>query len=466
MQLMLKGRKRTVMENMEEARRVLVALVLFVQSWRVASLPMPLEDGDFGPADFQLIDEPPCRATIFSDYMHYPRQKGPVEMSDAVADICGKYGYSTTMIPNLMLQSSQASALEAYRGFNQLQQTNCSSNLEFFLCLYYFPLYTHGNNRFPTMPQRSLCEEIKGSCLHALQVTGKDWPQHFQCDKLPAESAMCNGEFYPAISTPPSELVEQSMGAEDVRGPESDLLFLPTMIPVVSEVIGTVTPATTTEDLSNSAYRHWQRGPDPSETASQAYSRATCRLFGSSTTVKEMAPPDDRDVISTLGYPQTEACCNQCAAGVKSDLRAMNTRNDTSKWSWAFYGSVIEANVIVISSRRVFTLTVRIDHILEQSAGILRLGNNMLRISGGMEGECVCARPDNTSSNLFMGKTQILDGANVHEIHRMDAIWPQPLRRSPPKPFRKWRRLVHAKQRAASFNNHHQQHLHQPAGHT
>ena len=422
-------------------------------------LQLSVPDSDSAYLDVHRVDlivdnTAPCRAGIFSEYINYPVNKRFEIMTPEVAAVCGKYHYSELLMPNLLMQESQSEAMQAFRQFDDLVHSNCSSKLEFLLCLNYFPLYSQRRD-YPTMPQRSLCQQVKSECLHVLRLGGKAWPEHLDCEMLPVQPDVCEDHFYPCVA-------DASQIAQSVVS-ETEEIDNPTAT--------TPAPLTTTaQPLAMGLHRNWRRSAwnTPQESATVAYRRDTCTLFKKGKTgVPEVGPPESRDLMANLGYVQTRECCRECMVRVKQTVRYMNARRNASMWSWAFVGTVMAADLMVENGKRTFSLIARVDNILESNP--ILAGNSFvnIRIPGKSEQECLCSRPDFISPNLFVGNTRRdrESGAVILQVHRMDVIWPQPFNsREQPKPVKKWQKLLHSQRKqaarsASAFARHSQPHV-------
>ncbi len=95
---------------------------------------------------------------------------------------CSQLGYNKTRIIPQMYLSTRRSELFSY--FGLLSLTKCSKDLLFFICMMYQPIcFEDYNDRI--LPCRSVCEDVKGSCLETITKFGFQWPDDLKCDSLP-----------------------------------------------------------------------------------------------------------------------------------------------------------------------------------------------------------------------------------------------------------------------------------------
>eukprot|EP00794_Sanderia_malayensis_P016870 gene16870-18575_t len=95
---------------------------------------------------------------------------------------CSQLGYNRTRIIPQIYLSTRRSELFGY--FNLLRITKCSDDLLFFICMMYQPIcFEDYNDRI--LPCRSVCENVKASCLHTITMFGFQWPDDLNCNSLP-----------------------------------------------------------------------------------------------------------------------------------------------------------------------------------------------------------------------------------------------------------------------------------------
>eukprot|EP00117_Sycon_ciliatum_P034540 scpid70827/ scgid26347/ Frizzled-1 len=412
-----------------------------------------------GGDNLQFVE---CPSEIMLDYLLNPRKKVAQSMNEAVARRCGKYHYRNIVMPNFVGQNNQSDALAVFGKYNALVQSECHPELEFFLCLLHFPVYTdvgpQPQEKIPTAPTRALCNRVRSACESYLNHVEFPWPRHMMCHRLPNDHEFCDDmTFYPSLNSS-SDLVEAGFEVQESSTPEPN-------------------PPITTEEQTQQ--RDWEQGPGHSamvgrveqavktqvsawervtgnneavrDSGRRAYANASCFLSR-----HDKVPPAERDVLTVLGHPHNMTCCVQCALHLRAQVREMNTLGNTTLWSWAFMGSVISANATVTGGKRHFVLKARVDHVPAAGPKLNHTGPYIyIHVDGGNVGDCVCSRPDSVTTNLFMGSFSHRPGSNepIFHLDRMGAIWPQRVNNHPlPKAYRKWRKFVHrqAKEEAAA----------------
>ncbi|XP_071513210.1 uncharacterized protein [Panulirus ornatus] len=93
--------------------------------------------------------------------------------------------YNTTLMPNVLHHRSQEEAIEDLRQFSPLVETQCSPDLQLFLCTIYVPPCIILER--PLLPCRSLCLSIREGCEELLSKFGFQWPESLDCGIFPPE---------------------------------------------------------------------------------------------------------------------------------------------------------------------------------------------------------------------------------------------------------------------------------------
>ena len=107
--------------------------------------------------------------------------------------MCMDLRYNTTLMPNLVGQTSQKDAALQIDEFLPLVQIGCSPLLKFFLCSVYAPMCTEQVDEALVIPAcRSMCLEVKSKCEPILVRFEFKWPKLLDCNKLPEKSDRSN----------------------------------------------------------------------------------------------------------------------------------------------------------------------------------------------------------------------------------------------------------------------------------
>ena len=107
---------------------------------------------------------------------------------ERIADAtCSAQQYKMTRMPNFFRHKSQSEASGELSKFLPVIQTNCSSELNFFLCSLYIPRC----RAYKTLPCKELCVRVRKSCRVQFREIGFKFP--VSCSKLPRkdESSQC-----------------------------------------------------------------------------------------------------------------------------------------------------------------------------------------------------------------------------------------------------------------------------------
>lgn len=101
--------------------------------------------------------------------------------------------YNLTRLPNYLKHHTTdaiAAALDN-KEISILIQTNCSTDLAFFLCVLHFPICVQGF-RGPVLPCRNLCNKVRQECTPTITRYGKKWPEEIHCGNFPVyEKGVC-----------------------------------------------------------------------------------------------------------------------------------------------------------------------------------------------------------------------------------------------------------------------------------
>ncbi|XP_070564502.1 uncharacterized protein [Ptychodera flava] len=106
--------------------------------------------------------------------------------------LCEGLGYSETMFPNILDQSSQDVAELKMIEFSPLIEIQCSPQLKPFLCYIYAPMCTIFFFEEPVPPCRGLCQAAKNGCAGHMQQFAFQWPDRLNCEQFPTEG-LCIG---------------------------------------------------------------------------------------------------------------------------------------------------------------------------------------------------------------------------------------------------------------------------------
>ncbi|KAL3314998.1 Frizzled-4 [Cichlidogyrus casuarinus] len=100
--------------------------------------------------------------------------------------------YSFTSMPNLLKHQSQFQAQANLDTLRLLMDTDCSSQLRFFLCSMYAPM-CDPVSRLSAGPCQELCIQVQQKCQAQLTSMGIAWPESLNCDHLPKrqKGVMC-----------------------------------------------------------------------------------------------------------------------------------------------------------------------------------------------------------------------------------------------------------------------------------
>jgi len=140
--------------------------------------------------------------------------------------MCKDMPYNQTLFPNLMGNNNQEEAGESITQYHPLIKIKCSADIQLFLCSMYAPLCTP-NWPQPIKPCRDLCESAKKGCESLMKQFGYNWPDAFDCSKLPLDG---DGEICMQKNTPniPNESVHKapSSGQTYPKTPNDGMDFI------------------------------------------------------------------------------------------------------------------------------------------------------------------------------------------------------------------------------------------------
>ncbi|KAM7425768.1 Frizzled-7 [Porites harrisoni] len=148
-------------------------------------------------------------ATIAAVTTQPPRPTDAKDRCERIADAtCSAQQYKMTRMPNFFKHKSQSEASGELSKFLPVIQTNCSSELNFFLCSLYIPRC----RAYKTLPCKELCVRVRKSCRVQFREIGFKFP--VSCSKLPRkdESSQCIDGSRPTqmAKTTPSSAVSNT----------------------------------------------------------------------------------------------------------------------------------------------------------------------------------------------------------------------------------------------------------------
>eukprot|EP00117_Sycon_ciliatum_P038976 scpid20337/ scgid28876/ Frizzled-4 len=115
----------------------------------------------------------------YREEFYWRMQKEPLRYA-----YCSVYDYPITIFPNLLGHETQEEAQRELRGFGELIESKCSSELPFLLCSFYFPIAVNGMAN-PLVACKNLCKRVRRKCSYLLAQHGLPWPKSFNCEGLP-----------------------------------------------------------------------------------------------------------------------------------------------------------------------------------------------------------------------------------------------------------------------------------------
>ncbi|KAG2458142.1 SFRP4 protein, partial [Polypterus senegalus] len=117
-------------------------------------------------------------------------QGGPCE--PVRIPMCHSMPWNITRMPNHLHHSTQENAILAIEQYEELVNTECSTDLRFFLCAVYAPICTIEFMHDPIKPCKSLCQRARDGCEPIMRQYNHSWPESLACDDLPVyERGVC-----------------------------------------------------------------------------------------------------------------------------------------------------------------------------------------------------------------------------------------------------------------------------------
>ncbi|MBN3289860.1 SFRP4 protein, partial [Polypterus senegalus] len=106
--------------------------------------------------------------------------------------MCHSMPWNITRMPNHLHHSTQENAILAIEQYEELVNTECSTDLRFFLCAVYAPICTIEFMHDPIKPCKSLCQRARDGCEPIMRQYNHSWPESLACDDLPVyERGVC-----------------------------------------------------------------------------------------------------------------------------------------------------------------------------------------------------------------------------------------------------------------------------------
>lgn len=102
--------------------------------------------------------------------------------------LCQDTPYNYTRMPNMLGHFNQDMVSIAVQEYKPLIEVQCSEHLKFFLCSIFTPMCTDTVDVTVTSC-RSVCEEVKRSCLPLLKNFGFSWPDMLNCSQFPTKGS-------------------------------------------------------------------------------------------------------------------------------------------------------------------------------------------------------------------------------------------------------------------------------------
>ena len=127
------------------------------------------------------------------------------DSSCEVLDIamCKFTNYTSVRLPNELGHKTQNDARLELDHFKSLISTNCSADLQLFLCTLYAPICdTEKGPEFHIKPCRTMCLNVRDRCLPIMKNNSFDWPNSFKCGRF-SENSMCVKGSESALTTEP-----------------------------------------------------------------------------------------------------------------------------------------------------------------------------------------------------------------------------------------------------------------------
>jgi len=117
--------------------------------------------------------------------------------------MCKFTNYTSVRLPNELGHKTQNDARLELDHFKSLISTNCSADLQLFLCTLYAPICdTEKGPDFHIKPCRTMCLNVRDRCLPIMKNNSFDWPNSFKCGRF-SENSMCVKGSESALTTEP-----------------------------------------------------------------------------------------------------------------------------------------------------------------------------------------------------------------------------------------------------------------------
>lgn len=138
--------------------------------------------------------------TSFSDSEREHRFPPNEKCETIIISLCKDVPYNQTVMPNLLGHTRQEEAGMEVHQFVPLVKSNCSPDLQLFLCSVYVPVCTILDQPIP--PCRHLCESAR-LCEELMKVYNFVWPENLDCAKFPVQGSdeLCVAQNTSAATT-------------------------------------------------------------------------------------------------------------------------------------------------------------------------------------------------------------------------------------------------------------------------
>uniref|UniRef100_T1H612 FZ domain-containing protein n=1 Tax=Megaselia scalaris TaxID=36166 RepID=T1H612_MEGSC len=143
--------------------------------------------------------------------------------------LCKDVPYNQTVMPNILGHTRQEEAGMEVHQFVPLVKSNCSPDLQLFLCSVYVPVCTILDQPIP--PCRHLCESAR-QCEELMKVYNFEWPENLDCAKFPVHGGeeLCVAQNTSAATTvsPTRTLLKSTTRKNEVgsQHPHRDIGFV------------------------------------------------------------------------------------------------------------------------------------------------------------------------------------------------------------------------------------------------
>ncbi|XP_073488184.1 frizzled-6 [Aquarana catesbeiana] len=95
---------------------------------------------------------------------------------------CIGMSYNMTFFPNFLGHYDQRIAAAQMEPFFPLLNLRCSSEVQVFMCMAFFPACTEPRNIL--LPCKEMCKTVHSECKHLIDTFGITWPEELECDRL------------------------------------------------------------------------------------------------------------------------------------------------------------------------------------------------------------------------------------------------------------------------------------------